>query len=399
MVNMWAYGIEKERLIETRSITLKDRQPSSGIRLLSVPRPTVGPDDVLVEMCASALNYNSIWSSLAHPVDPFSLISGFVKRNPSYSYHLQDYAIFGSDGSGIVAEVGENVSDVSVGDAVVIHCNVVDPQDPLAQNDAMMSTSQGIWGYETNFGAFAEYSCVNKAQVFPKPINLTFEESAGLMLTLSTAYRMLISENGAQIKAGEVVLVWGASGGLGAFGVQLAKLAGATVIGIASGAEKCKIVEELGADFTLDRNMPEFQNLIDANGRPNLMNWAKLKRYFKREGIPEIDVVFEHVGRSTLGFSIFILKRGGRVVTCAATSGYEATIDLRYLWMELKTLIGSHFANNYEAASALQLVTQGKIKPVIDSVNPISELPAKIDEMYNGNVTGKVVFTHGYDNG
>ena len=394
MVKMWAYGTTKSHLEKTLSIPLDQRKPSDGLIRMEVDIPAIDPDEVLIRVKASALNYNSIWSSLAHPVDPFALNMGFVKKNRACSEHLQDYSIFGSDACGEIVSIGLDVRNFQVGEDVIVHCNIVDSSDPVTHEDSMLSQSQSIWGYESNFGAFAEYTKVKQSQLLHKPTNIDTTDAGSLMLTLSTAYRMLIGKNGARLKSGETVLIWGATGGLGVFAIQLCKNAGCTVVAVVSGEEKQKIAIKLGADYVVDRKKRLFEDLIKDDGTPNLVNWGKAKRSFNRLGIPPIDVVFEHVGRETLGFSVYILKRGGRVVTCAASSGYNVSLDLRYLWMELKSIIGSHFANNYEAHSALELIKSGKIKPVVDSVNPIENIKEKIDEMYKGNAIGKIVFTH-----
>jgi len=391
---MWAYGISRA----SRQLQLQKKQkillPSQGIELLDVPRPTLNSGEVLIETRSSALNFNSIWSSLARPVDPFMLISNHVTRNPHDADHQQDFAIFGSDASGVVVETAPDVTRWSPGDEVVVHCNVIDPSEPSTQADSMTAASQSIWGYETNYGAFAQYTKVRQNQLLPKPANLDWPMASSLMLTLSTAYRMLISPNGAQIKAGDTVLIWGAAGGLGCFAIQLAKLAGARVVAVVSSAQKKELCLRLGADVVLDREQDGFTGFVNPDGSPNYLQWNKAKRLLQRSGIAAIDVVFEHVGRETLGLSIYLTRKGGKIVTCAASSGFLCTIDLRYLWMELKTLIGSHFANYAEASDALALVASGQIVPVIDSVNPIASLPEKLDDMFQGRVTGKIVFDH-----
>ena len=391
---MWAYGITKKTKNKNFKNGTRIDKPSSGIELFEVDVPLLLPGEVLIKTKASCLNFNTIWSSLAYPADPFSLISGHVSRNPRDIDHNKDYAIFGSDVSGIITEVAADVTHWQVGDEVVVHCNVVDACDPIVESDGMHSKTQSIWGYETNYGAFAEFTKVKQTQLLPKPNRLNWEQSASLMLTLSTSYRMLVSPNGAQIHAGETVLIWGAAGGLGTYAIQLAKLSGATVVAIVSGNEKRKVCEGLGADFIIDRKADGFGEFVDEGGNPNYINWNKAKKLLRKKGVADIDVVFEHVGRETLGFSLYIARKGGRIVTCAASSGFIANIDIRYIWMELKTLIGSHFANYAEASAALKLVAEGHINPVIDSISPISELPSKMDSMYAGEVSGKVVFTH-----
>jgi len=390
---MWAYGINKDTVKKAVGIELDKRKPSDYLVKLDVPIPDISSNEVLVKVNCSALNYNSIWSTLCHPISPFQLISSYVARNKHESSHLQDFAIFGSDASGTIEKVGENVKNWKVGDSVIIHCNIVDSEDPIIQRDGMLSESQSIWGYETNYGAFAEFTKVKSTQLIKKPDHLDWEEAASFGLTLSTAYRMLISDNGAKIRPGETCLIWGAAGGLGLFAIQLAKLAGANVIAIVSSDEKINICKKYGADFVINRKKDFPKHFNDEDGNPDYLAWRKISLILKKLKAPDIDLVFEHVGKETLGLSVYLLKRGGRVVTCAATSGFLATIDLRFLWMQLKTIIGSHFANYDEANEAAKLVFESKIVPVFIKKN-INSLPEMMDEMYYGKTYGKVVFNH-----
>ncbi|MBL6679144.1 MAG: crotonyl-CoA carboxylase/reductase [Flavobacteriaceae bacterium] len=390
---MWAYGIDKETVKKATSIPVSKRKPSDYLIKLDVPKPQISSNEVLVKVNSSALNYNSIWSTLCHPISPFQLINQYVARNKDESSHLQDFAIFGSDASGTIEEIGDNVKNWKVGDNVIIHCNIVNSEDPIIQRDGMLSESQSIWGYETNYGAFAEYTKVKSSQLIKKPEHLGWEESASFGLTLSTAYRMLISKNGAKIRSGETCLIWGAAGGLGLFAIQLAKLAGANVIAIVSSDEKVSICKKYGADFVINRKKDFPESFTDQDGNPDYLAWRKISLTLKKLNVPDIDVVFEHVGKETLGLSTYLLKRGGRVVICAATSGFLATIDLRFLWMQLKSIIGSHFANYDEANEAAKLVFENKITPVF-SKNHINSLPKMMDEMYNGKTHGKIVFNH-----
>lgn len=391
---MWAYGIDKETAANLQKIPLEHRKPSDGLVKLDVPEPVLNDGEVLVKVKSSALNYNSIWSSLAHPISPFQLINQHIARNPRDIDHQQDYAIFGSDASGIIAKVGKNVRNWKEGDEVIIHCNVIDTEDAVAQMDGMLPKSQSIWGYETNFGAFAEFTKVKSSQLIRKPPHVSWDVAGSFCLTLSTAYRMLISQNGVSIRPNQNCLIWGASGGLGNFAIQLAKLAGANPIAVVSSDEKAELCKKLGAEIVINRSKDEFGDFITANGEPNYLAWRKAKKTLEKHGIQDLDVVFEHVGRDTLGASLFLLSRGGSVVTCAASSGFNATIDLRYLWMSLKKIIGSHFANYYEAEKAAQLVFDGKINPLIHSVNHVSKLPEMMDAMYANSTYGKIVFLH-----
>ena len=391
---MWAYGINKEAVKKAVSTPLQNRKPSDSVVKLDVPVPEISSNEVLVKVNCSALNFNSIWSSLCHPISPFQLINQYIGRNKHESSHLQDFAIFGSDASGTIEKIGDNVKNWKVGDNVIIHCNIVNSEDPVIQKDGMLSESQSIWGYETNYGAFAEYTKVKSTQLIKKPDHLGWEEAASFGLTLSTAYRMLISKNGAMIRPGETCLIWGAAGGLGLFAIQLAKLAGAKVVAIVSSDEKIKICKNLGADFVINRKKDFPARFTDNNGAPDYLAWRKVGLKLKSIKCPEIDLVFEHVGRETLGLSTYLLKRGGRIVTCAATSGFQATIDLRFLWMQLKSIIGSHFANYDEANEAANLVFDKKIVPVVYSKTNIKELPKMMDKMYSGKTHGKIVFKH-----
>ncbi len=389
---MWAFGTTKKKIIETQRIPLADRKPSDGIILMELPVPEIKDNEVLVEVKSSALNYNSIWSSLCHPISPFQLINSHISRNKSDIDHDKDFAIFGSDASGIIVKAGKMVKNWQEGDEVVIHCNVIDENEPIAQFDGMLAKSQSIWGYETNYGAFAQYTKVRASQLIKKPKNLNFEIAGSFSLTLSTAYRMLISKNGANIKANQNCLIWGASGGLGNFAIQLVNLAGANAIAVVSSKEKEAECKKLNAKYIINRNEDNFKNFILENGEPNYLSWRSAKKTLENKGIDKLDVVFEHIGKETLGLSLFLLDRGGKVVICGASSGYNATIDLRYLWMNLKSIIGSHFANYYEAEESAKLVFDSKINPLIHSINSISKLPEMLDKMHNNSTFGKIVF-------
>lgn len=391
---MWAYGTTKEIVSKLQKIPLSERKPSDGVIKMEVLEPILGDDEVLVKVKSSALNYNSIWSSLSHPVSPFQLINQHIARNKSDINHLQDYAIFGSDASGIIAKKGKGVKKWKEGDEVVIHCNVIDTEESISQMDGMLPKSQSIWGYETNFGAFAEYCKVKSSQLIAKPCHVKWEVAGSFSLTLSTAYRMLISPNGVSLRPGQNCLIWGAAGGLGNFAIQLVNLVGGTSIAVVSNDEKELQCKNLGASVIINRSKDNFDNFILPNGEPDYLAWRNAKQILTKKGINDLDVVFEHVGRETLGLSLFLLTRGGKVVTCAASSGFNAVIDLRYLWMSLKTLIGSHFANYYEAEQAAKLVFENKINPLIHSVNSIDQLPIMMDKMYSSSTYGKIVFSH-----
>ena len=271
---------------------------------------------------------------------------------------------------------------------------MIDTNEPIAQMDGMLAKSQSIWGYETNYGAFAEYTKVKSSQLIRKPSHVKWEVAGSFSLTLSTAYRMLFSPNGAELRPGQNCLIWGASGGLGNFAIQLCNLMGANPIAVVSNDEKEEQCRKLGAKIVINRSKDDFGNFILPNGEPNLLAWRKAKKTLEKKGVHDLEVVFEHIGRETLGVSLFLLSRGGKIVTCAASSGFNAVIDLRYLWMSLKRIIGSHFANYHEAEHSARLVFEGKIDPLVHSVNPIEKLPQMMDAMYANATYGKIVFLH-----
>ncbi|MCF8462924.1 MAG: zinc-binding dehydrogenase [Rickettsiaceae bacterium] len=385
---MYAFGITRDKITDILKIPLNKRIPSECIQLMECKKPIPKADEVVVEVKGAGLNYNSVWQSLCHPMNSKQLVDGHIKRNPLDANHSQDYYIFGSDGSGVVSEIGCNVSSFKKDDEVVIHCNVVQQSSKL--KDDMLSNTQSIWGYETNYGSFAEYTCVKESQLLLKPHFLNWPNSGSYMLTLATAYRMLISKNGSKIKKGEFCLIWGASGGLGYFAIQLCILVGAIPVCIVSSKDKETYCKKLGATFVI--NLDEYEDsFMLENDKPNYIFWHKLKIKINYLIKAQIDVVFEHIGKDTLGFSVYLLKRGGRVVTCAASSGYLSTIDLRYLWMELKTIIGSHFANINEAKLANDLVLNNLIKVESETVIQFEEIPRYLDKLYyRDNIKGKI---------
>jgi crotonyl-CoA reductase len=369
--------------------------PSDNLTLEYIPIPKIINDnEVLVKLKATSINFNSVWSCLRKPIDPFALLSGHIKRNLGDSHHDLEYYIPGSDGSGVVVEVGRNVSDFIPGDEVVIHCAVISEKD-INLTDPMLSKSQSIWGYETNYGSFAEYTLVKKTQLIKKPMNLNFLTAGSCLLTLGTAYRMLISKNGAQIKKGEICLIWGASGGLGTFAIQLCLLVGAIPVCIVSNEEKAKYCKRIGADKVIICSILDQNSFIDEKGMPNYLNWRKFERkLIETIDTNRVDCVFEHIGRNVFSLSIFLLQRGGRLITCAATSGYTSFIDIRFIWMEMKSILGSHFCNSEEANQALKMLENGLIIHNYDTILSFEDIPYGINSLYLRKNNGKIVIQY-----
>lgn len=193
----------------------------------------------------------------------------------------------------------------------------------------MLGAEQRAWGYETNFGGLAHYAVVKASQVLPKPRHLTWEESASVMLTAATSYRMLISGKGARLKLGDVVLIWGATGGLGAYAVQLVREAGGPPVGVVGSERKAKALQALGCDVIINR---EKLGLTEPETPEDVIEQGKrLGRAIRREVGEDPHVAFDYVGRATFGLSVFVGRRGGTVVTCGSSTGYQHLYDNRYL--------------------------------------------------------------------
>jgi crotonyl-CoA carboxylase/reductase len=284
------------------------------------------------------------------------------------------------------------------GDEVVIHCNQASYEDPEVHGlDPLAAPSQQIWGYETSWGSFAQFTKVQAQQLLPKPKHLSWEEAASYGLTYFTAYRMLLDR--VKLQAGHRVLIWGAAGGLGVFATQLCKAAGAQAAGVVSSPEKGALVEQLGATGWIDRN--EFAGMMrrgDETPDEEKARFAVSRDFSKR--VKEIlgeppDIVFEHVGRATFPTSVFVVKPFGKVVICGATSGYTLDFDVRYLWMRQKEILGSHFANAWQCNLANKLIESGQIKPVLWRTMGFDQVGEAHQLMHENKHLGKIAILVG----
>jgi len=358
-------------------------EPIDAFRLEEIEVPEPGAFEVIVRVMAAGVNYNNVWAALGEPVGVWR-----YGDHPQYGHHIG-----GSDASGIVWKVGEGVTRWKPGDEVIIHCNMASYEDPEVHGlDPMAAPSQMIWGYETTWGSFAQFTKVQAQQLIPKPKNLTWEEAASYGLVYFTAYRMLITR--CNLQAGDKVLIWGAAGGLGVFGVQLCKMAGAQCVGVVSSPEKGELVKQLGAVDYIDRN--EFKGMMRRGGETpeEEKERFKVSRAFSKR-VKEIlgdqpNIVFEHVGKATFPTSVFTVKPFGKVVICAGTTGYELDFDVRYLWMRQKEIIGSHFANAYECNKANELIEQGHIRPVLWRTMPFDGVGEAHQLMRENKHLGKI---------
>src|SRR5919205_1181507 len=335
----------------------REGQPSDAFQLEEIEVPEPGAFEVIVRVMAAGVNYNNVWAALGKPVSVMR-----YGDHPEYGHHIG-----GSDASGVVWKVGEGVTRWKPGDEVVIHCNVASYEDPEVHGlDPLAAPSQMIWGYETTWGSFAQFTKVQAQQLLPKPKALSWDEAASYGLVYFTAYRMLISQ--CDLQAGRRVLIWGAAGGLGA------------------------------VDY-IDRN--EFDGMMRRGGETDEEEKARFKvsREFSKR-VREVlgdapDIVFEHVGKATFPTSVFCVKPFGKVVICGATSGYDLDFDVRYLWMRQKQIVGSHFANAWECTKANELIEQGKVRPVLWRTMGFEQVAEAHQLMHENKHCGKIAILVG----
>jgi crotonyl-CoA reductase len=370
-------------------VASKDKDPRKSLHVGAVPTPDLAPDEAYVAVMASSINFNTVWTSIFEPVPTFAFLDRFARESAWARRHALDHQVVGSDAAGVVLRTGSAVRNWRPGDRVTVHCNYVDDQDPSSHDDSMLGTNQRIWGFETNFGGLADLCVVKANQLMPKPAHLTWEEAAVNALCNSTSYRMLVSHNGARMRQGDVVLVWGASGGIGGYAVQYVLNGGGTPVAVVSNERKAALMRELGVEAVIDRRAEGYAFWRDEHTQDE-GEWRRFGKKIRELVGEDPDIVFEHPGRSTMGASIFAVKRGGTIVTCAATAGYMVEFDNRHFWMKLKRLIGSHFANYAEAWAANRLIAKGAIQPLLSAVYPLEQTGEAAWQVHQNLHEGKI---------
>src|SRR5919107_1618899 len=368
----------------------REGEPTEAFQLEEIEVPEPGAFEVIVRVMAAGVNFNNVWAAQGNPVSVFG-----YGDHPEFGHHIG-----GSDASGVVWKVGPGVTRWKTGDEVIIHCNMTSYEDPEVHGlDPMAAPSQRIWGYETTWGSFAQFTKVQAQQLIPKPQNLTWEEAASYGLVYFTAYRMLLTR--CAMQAGDRVLIWGAAGGLGVFAIQLCAITGAQAVGVVSSDEKGELVKKLGAVDYINRD--EFQGMMrTGNETPDEEKERfKVTRAFSKR-VKEIlgdqpNIVFEHVGKATFPTSVFTVKPFGKVVICAGTTGYNLDFDVRYLWMRQKQIIGSHFANAYECNKANGLIESAQIRPVLWRTLGFDGVPEAHQLMLENKHLGKIAILVGAD--
>jgi len=383
-----AVTVHKDEVDMFAGLSMAEKDPRKSLHVEQVPVPELAAGEALIAVMASSINYNTVWASIFEPVPTFGLLERLGRGHADARRHDLPYHVIGSDASGVVLKVGAGVNSWKPGDRVVAHCLSVELESPLGHNDTMLDPEQRIWGFDTNFGGLAELAIVKANQLLPKPEHLTWEEAASPGLVNSTAYRQLVSRNGAGMKQGDTVLIWGASGGLGSYATQYAVNGGATPVCVVSSEAKADLCRAMGAELIIDRS--EFKFWKDEHTQ-DPKEWQRFgKRIRELTGGDDVDIVFEHPGRETFGASVYVARKGGTIVTCASTSGYMHEYDNRYLWMNLKRIVGSHFANYREAYEANRLVTRGMIHPTLSKSFPLDEAGQATFEVHRNAHQGKV---------
>jgi crotonyl-CoA reductase len=370
-------------------VASEDKDPRKSLHVGDVPIPELAPDEVYVAVMASSINFNTVWTSIFEPLSTFGFLDRLGKESIWGQRHALDYHVVGSDAAGVVLRAGSAVRNWKVGDEVTVHCNYVDDQDPSGHDDSMLASNQRIWGFETNFGGLADVAVVKANQLMPKPRHLTWEEAAVNALCNSTAYRMLASRNGAPVTQGDAVLIWGASGGLGAFAVQHVLNAGGVPVGVVSSELRAETLRELGCEHVINRAAMDYRFWKDEHTQDE-SEWRRLGKDIRALVGRDPAIVFEHPGRSTMGASVFVAKRGGTIVTCAATTGYMIEYDNRHLWMKLKTIKGSHFSNYREAWAANQTIIDAKVVPPLSAVFDLDATGEAAFQVQHNRHEGKI---------
>jgi crotonyl-CoA carboxylase/reductase len=373
--------------------------PANAFVPETVPTPRIGPREVLIAVMAAGVNYNNVWAARGYPVDQ---VGTRQKRGEPEDFHIG-----GSDASGVIYALGSEVTGWEVGDEVVIHPGVWDENDPwiTAGKDQMIAPSARIWGYDTNYGSFGQFARVQSHQLMPKAEHLSWAEAAAPTLVGTTAYRMLLGWEGNTVQEGDLVLVWGGSGGLGTQASQLVNAAGGRAIVVVSGDERGQYAMKYGAIGYLDRRKYDHWGIPplvdDTEGQKK---WSASARQFGKDmweiagGREDPALVFEHPGAATIPTSIFLCQAGGMVVICAGTTGFDAMVDLRYHWTRQKRFQGSHGTNDAQAYAYNDLVRNGQIDPAVGRVLAFTDIPRSHAEMGRGEgVFGNTVHLIGAD--
>jgi crotonyl-CoA carboxylase/reductase len=350
-------------------------EPIDAFRTEVVDVPPIRPGQVLVKVMAAGVNYNNVWAALGSPLD---VIAARQKQGATEDFHIG-----GSDLSGVVWAVGENVRGVKPGDEVVVLAVRWDEsaEDIRLGGEPVTSSSQRVWGYEENYGSFAQFAVVDDYMCHPRPARLSWAASACYMATAATAYRQLFGWQPHTVRPGDPVLIWGGAGGLGSFAIQLVRHVGGRPVAVVSSEERGEYCMRLGAEGWINRrDFDHWGRLPDASDEAAMAEWLAGARGFGRkfwEALGERRaprIVLEHSGADTIPTSLYLCDNAGMVVICGGTTGYNGDVDLRFLWMRQKRLQGSHCASLREGREVTRLIDQGAVDPCLSRTFGFEEI-------------------------
>ena len=335
------------------------KDPTKVVKIEDIDMPKLKPDEVMLKVESASYNYNDLWAIWGEPLKtPLPHISG-------------------SDVAGTIVEVGEDVSKLKVGDRVVSHsnlscrvCNMCTSGREYDCNDRL------VWGFQTGplWGGFAQYTHLPEVNVVKIPDNVSFDEAAAISMVGMTSWHMLVGR--AKIKPGQTVLIMGGTSGVGMSGIQIAKLYNCNVIATAGNKEKMDKCLELGADHVVNHREADW--------------YKKVREFTKKQGV---DVIFEHIGKAAFAQEVALLKMGGTLVATGATTGYDATIDLRYLFFKGTNWLGSTQGTKAELEEVIYWTGRGKIKPLIYTTLPFNDVAKGHVMMANAEQIGKTLTT------
>ncbi|MBT2206743.1 crotonyl-CoA carboxylase/reductase [Actinomadura sp. NEAU-AAG7] len=363
-----------------------DKDVRRSLHVGEVDMPELAPDECVVAVMSAAINFNTVWSAIFEPVPTFAFLERFGRQGRHGARHDLPYHVLGSDGAGVVVRTGPGVRRWKAGDKVVLSPSYVDEQDHGSYDDGMMSESQLAWGFETNFGSLGEFCVVKANQLIRKPAHLTWEEAGASTLCAATAYRMLVGRHGARMKQGDIVLVWGATGGLGSYATQLVRNGGGIPVAVVSSEEKAELVRSQGCEHVINRTDLD----LGEQGLRHPKAGRILGETIRRLVGEDPGIVFEYLGHETFGASVYVAGRGGKIVTCGSSTGYRHEYDNRFLWMRLKSIIGSHGFNYHEAVETNRLIALGMLHPTVSTVFPLDEAPQATRAVQTNQHVGKV---------
>jgi alcohol dehydrogenase len=335
-----------------------DKDPTKVIKIEDIDIPKIKPNEVLIKVESSAYNYNDLWAIWGEPVKtPLPHTSG-------------------SDVAGTVVEVGEDVTKFKVGDRVVSHSNMSCRVCELCTSGREYDCKDRlIWGFQTGplWGGFAQYTHLPEVNVSKLPENVSFDDAAAMSMVGMTAWHMLVGR--ANIKPGQTVLIMGGTSGVGMVGIQIAKLYNCNVIATAGNQQKMDKCLEIGADNVVNHREPDW--------------YKKVRDITKKQG--GVDVVFEHIGKNVFPQEVSLLKMGGTLVATGATTGYDSTIDLRFLFFKGTNLLGSTQGTKAELDQVIYWISRGKLKPVIHTKLPFSNMVEGHVMMAGAEQIGKII--------